>query len=74
LVENIIKSNGVTMGKLFADGAYEGNEIFGYLGAMESIFVYIKVRTNARVDGKKGTSLEIYPLYLRKRICKDGRI
>jgi hypothetical protein len=32
LVENIIKSNGVTMGKLFADGAYEGNEIFGYLG------------------------------------------
>jgi hypothetical protein len=32
LVENIIKSNGVTVGKLFADGAYEGNEIFRYLG------------------------------------------
>jgi len=32
LVENIIKSNGVTVGKLFADGAYEGNEIFRCLG------------------------------------------
>jgi hypothetical protein len=25
------------------------------------------------LDGKKGTSLEIYPLYLRKKICKSGR-
>jgi hypothetical protein len=36
LVENIIKSDDMTtttvIGKLFADGAYEGNEIFSYLG------------------------------------------
>ncbi len=33
LVENIIKSDDVTLaiGKLFADGAYEGNDIFRYL-------------------------------------------
>jgi len=33
LVENIIKSDNVTVviGKLFADGAYEGNEIFRYI-------------------------------------------
>jgi hypothetical protein len=33
LVENIIKSDNVTeIGKLFADGAYDGNEIFRCLG------------------------------------------
>src|SRR6478735_8068095 len=36
LIENIIKSDSMTTttttGKLFADGAYEGNEIFRYLG------------------------------------------
>jgi formyltetrahydrofolate synthetase len=33
LVENIIKSDNVTVaiGKLFADGSYDGNEIFRYL-------------------------------------------
>jgi hypothetical protein len=31
LVENIIKSNSVTVGKLFADGAYDNNDIFRYL-------------------------------------------
>ncbi len=37
LVENIIKSNNMTaIGKLFADGAYEGNEIFRYLIDNES--------------------------------------
>ena len=33
LVENIIKSDSmVSIGKLFADGVYEGNDIFRYLG------------------------------------------
>jgi hypothetical protein len=33
LVENIIESDSVTaIGKLFGDGAYEGNDIFRYLG------------------------------------------
>ena len=32
LVENIIKSDKkITIGKLFADGAYDGNDIFRYL-------------------------------------------
>ena len=32
LVENIIESDSVTAtGKLFADGAYEGNDIFRYI-------------------------------------------
>jgi hypothetical protein len=33
----------------------------------------IKVKKNARVDGKKETSLEIYQLYLRKMIYKNGK-
>ena len=31
LVQNIIKSNSATASKLFADGAYDSNEIFRYL-------------------------------------------
>ncbi len=75
LVENIIKSDSVTaICKLFGDGAYEGNEIFRYLADNE-ILPCIKVRKNARVGWKKGkTSLEIYQLYLRKKICKNGGI
>ena len=61
LVENIIGSDSVTaIGKLLGDdGSYEGNEIFRYLED-NGILPCIKVRNNARVDGKKGTSLEIY--------------
>ena len=58
LVENIIKSDSVTttaIGKLFADGAYEGNEIFRYLGD-NGILPCIKVRKRMlKLDGKKGT-------------------
>ncbi len=39
LVDDVIKSDSMTgaaaavaIGKLFADGAYDGNDIFGYLG------------------------------------------
>ncbi len=41
LVENIIESDKkITIGNLFAeDGAYDGNEIFRYLGSMESCLV-----------------------------------
>ena len=56
LVDNIIKSDDMTttttIGKLFADGAYEGNEIFRYLGD-NGILPCIKVRKNARVRWKK---------------------
>ncbi len=65
VVDNIIKSDGMTttttttttaIGKLFGDGAYEGNEIFRYLGE-NGILPCIKVRKNARVGWKKGNIL-----------------
>ena len=58
LVENIIKSDSVTttaIGKLFADGAYDGNDVFRCL-ADNGIFPCIKVRKRMlKLDGKKGT-------------------
>jgi len=64
LVENIIKSEDMstttttttTIGKLFADGAYEGNDIFRYLED-NGILPCIKVRKNAKVKWKKGNFL-----------------
>ena len=57
LVENIIKSDSVTaIDKLFADGAYDGNDIFRYLGD-NGILPCIKVRKNAQVRLKKGNIL-----------------
>ena len=56
LVENIIKSDSMEtaiIGKLFGDGAYEGNDIFRYL-ADKGIQPCIKVQKNARVRWKKG--------------------
>jgi len=54
LVENIIKSEGVrtAIGKLLGDGAYEGNDVFRYLGD-NGILPCIKVRKNAKVGWKK---------------------
>jgi hypothetical protein len=57
LVDNIIKSDGMTTtGKLFADAAYEGNDIFRYLSD-NGILPCIKVRKNAKVRWKKGNFL-----------------
>ena len=59
LVENIIKSDSVTttaIGKLFGDGAYDGNDVFRYL-ADNGILPCIKVRKNARIRWKKGITL-----------------
>ena len=57
LIENIIKSdNTVSIGKLFGDGAYEGNEIFRYLGN-NGTMPCIKVRKNAKISWKKGNIL-----------------
>ncbi len=55
LVENIIKSDSrkITISKLFADGAYDGNDIFRYLSD-NGILPCIKVRKNAKVKWKKG--------------------
>ena len=51
LVDDIIKSDSMTMtaiGKLFGDGAYDGNDIFRYLSD-NGILPCIKVRKNAKV-------------------------
>jgi len=48
LIENIIKSNEICpIGKLFGDGAYEGNDILRYMGD-NGILPCIKVRKNAK--------------------------
>ena len=54
LVDETIKSDKkITIGKLFADGAYDGNDIFRYLED-NGILPCIKVRKNSRVRWKKG--------------------
>src|SRR6476659_9152903 len=75
LVENIIKSDSVTttaIGKLFADGAYAGNEIFRCL-ADNGILPCIKVRKNAKIRWKKGNILRNLSVISQKRICKPGK-
>ncbi len=58
LIENIIKPDSIeSIGKLFADGTYESNNIFRYLGD-NGILSCIKVRKNARVGWKKGNILK----------------
>jgi len=49
LVEDIEKSNNITVGKGFADGAYNSNNVFGCLTAKNRILPCIKVRRNAKV-------------------------
>ena len=57
LVNDVMESDKkITIGNLFADGAYEGNDIFRYL-ADNGIQPCIKVRKNARVQLKKGNLL-----------------
>ena len=55
LIEDSIKSdnNMIPIGKLFADGAYDGNEIFKFL-TDNGILPCIKIRKNSRVRWKKG--------------------
>ncbi len=59
LVDGVIKSDHMTalaIGKLFADGAYDSNNIFRYLSD-NGILPCIKVRKNARVRWKKGKNI-----------------
>jgi transposase len=53
LIDDVIESDKkITIGKLIADGAYEGNEIFRFLSD-KGIQPCIKVRRNARIELKK---------------------
>src|SRR6476620_7360190 len=53
LVDGILKFD-KTIGKLFADGAYDSNNIFKYM-VDNGIFPCIKVRMNSRARWKKET-------------------
>jgi Transposase DDE domain len=67
LVNNVMKSDKeIAIGKLFADGAYEGNEIFRYLGD-NGILPCINVRKNARVGWKKGNFLRNISVISQKK-------
>jgi hypothetical protein len=55
LVNGILKSDKI-VGKLFADGAYDSNDIFRYLGN-NGILPCIKVRKNSKVRWKRGNIL-----------------
>jgi Transposase DDE domain len=73
LVDEIMKSDKkITIGKLFADGAYEGNYIFGYLGD-NGIQPCIKVRKNARIRWKKGNILRNLSVLAQRIIAKMER-
>ncbi len=66
LVDDIMKSDKkITIGKLFADGAYDSNDIFRNLGD-KGIRPCIKVRKNARVRWKKGNILRNLSVLARK--------
>ena len=63
LVDEAIKSDNMllaaTIGKLFADGAYDNNDIFRYLG--DNGYALYQSKKEFELDGeKKKTSLEIY--------------
>lgn len=56
LIESIKSNNMTAIGKLIADGAYDGNEIFKFL-TDNGILPSIKLRKNSRVRWKKGNIL-----------------
>ena len=75
LVDDVIKSDNImAIGKLFADGAYDNNNIFRFL-ADNGIMPCIKVRRRMlKLEGKKEeTSLGIYQCWSRKMIYKNGK-
>ncbi len=67
LVDEAIESDKkITIGKLFADGSYDGNDIFGYLGD-NGIQPCIKVRKNSKVRWKKGNILRNLSVVAQKK-------
>jgi hypothetical protein len=81
LVDNIIKSEDMsttttttttTTGKLFADGAYDSNESFRYLGD-NGIIPCIKVRKNARVGWKKVNILRNLSVVSQKKDLQEWK-
>jgi hypothetical protein len=67
LVDDIIKSDRtLSIGKIFADGAYDNNDIFKFLSD-NGILLCIKVRKNAKVGWKKGNILRNLSVISQKK-------
>jgi hypothetical protein len=67
LVDDIIKSDRtLTIGKIFANGAYDNNDIFKFLSD-NGILLCIKVRKNAKVGWKKGNILRNLSVISQKK-------
>ncbi|MDQ6722673.1 MAG: IS5 family transposase, partial [Thermoproteota archaeon] len=74
LIDGIIKSDRkLTVGKLFAEGAYDTNDIFRYLSTDNGILPCIKVRKNARVGWKKGNILRNLSVISQKKDLKSWK-
>ncbi|HXT84706.1 MAG TPA: transposase, partial [Verrucomicrobiae bacterium] len=73
LVDGVIKCDKkITLGKLFADGAYDGNYIFEYLGD-NGIQPCIKVRKNSRIRWKKGNILRNLSVLAQKNDLQNWK-
>jgi len=75
LIENALGSyKKITIGKLFAEyGAYEGNDLFEYLGDSE-IQPCIRVGKNAKIKLKLGHILRNLSVLTQINICKSRKI
>src|SRR4051812_8136698 len=74
LVNDVIKSDNITaIGKLFADGAYDGNEIFRCLMDNGIFLPCIKVRKNSRVRWKKGDLLRNLSVLVQKNYLQKWK-
>ena len=72
LIDGVIKSDNMTttaattIGKLFADGAYDSNAVFRCL-SNNRIIPWIKLRKNAKVRWKKGNTLRNLSVISQKK-------
>ena len=73
LIDNVIESDKqITIGNLFADGAYDGNVIFRYLSD-NGMLPCIKVRKNSRVRWKKGNILRTLSVLAQKNDLREWK-
>ncbi len=71
LVDGILKSD-KTVDKLFADGAYDNNDVFRCLKD-KGILSCIKVRKNARVGWKKGNIFRNLSVLAQKKDLQEWK-
>ena len=76
LVNDAMKSDGITtavaIGKLFADGSYDNNEIFRYLGN-NGILPCIKLRKNSRKRWKEGNILRNFSVLAQRNALQKWK-